>query len=89
MKLINGSLEFGVVRKCFKTAVIKPLLKKSNLDPNSMKNYRPVSNLPYISKFLERIVTEQLVIHLNKNYLLDKVQSAYRTGFNTETAFYR
>ena len=38
VKLINGSLESGVVRKCFKTDLIKPLLKKHNLDPNSMKN---------------------------------------------------
>ena len=77
LKLINGSLESGVVPKCFKAAVIKPLLKKSNLDPNSMKNYRPVSNLPFISKLLERVVTEQLVIHQNENRLLDKFQSAY------------
>ena len=87
LKLINGSLESGVVPKCFKAAVIKPLLKKSNLDPNSMKNYRPVSNLPFISKLLERVVTEQLVIHLNEdNPLLDKFQSACHAGFSAETA---
>ena len=38
VKLMNGSLESGVVPKCFKTAVIKPLLKKPNLDQNPMKN---------------------------------------------------
>ena len=40
-----------------------------------------MSNLPYISKFLERVVTAQL----NDNQLLDKLQSAYRAGFSTET----
>ena len=78
--------ESGVVLKCFKTAVIKLLLKKPNLDPNSMKNYRPMSNLLYISKFLECVVTEQLVIHLNEQHLLDKFQSASHAGFSTETA---
>ena len=52
-----------------------------------MKNYRPVSNLPYISKFLERIVTEQLVIHLNEIHSMDKFHSAFRAG--TETALLR
>ena len=72
VKLIYGSLESGVVAECFVTAIIKLLLKKPNLDPNTMKNYRPVSNLPFISKLLDHVVTEQLVIHLNENHLLDK-----------------
>ena len=42
--------------------------------------------MPYISKLLERDVTEHLVIHLNENHLLDKFQSAYHAGFSTETA---
>ena len=41
-----------------------------------------MSNLPYISKFLERVVTAQL----NDNQLLDKLQSAYRAGFSTVPA---
>ena len=72
---------------CFKTAVIKPLLKKPKRDPKSTKNYRPVSNLPFISKLLEHVVMKQLVIHLNDNHLLDKFQSACHAGFSTETAF--
>ena len=34
-----------------------------------------MSNLPFISKLLEHVVTEQLVIHLNENHLLDRFQS--------------
>ena len=73
VKLINGSLDSRVVPMCFKTAAVKPLLKKPNLDPNCMKNYRPSSNLPYIFKLLEHIVPEKLVIHLNENHLMDQV----------------
>ena len=54
--IINRSLLSGEVPFDFKTAVVKPLLKKAGLDPNQMKNYRPVSNLPFISKILEKVV---------------------------------
>ena len=42
--IINTSLISGVVPQCFKHALVKPLLKKSNLDPELLKSYRPVSN---------------------------------------------
>ena len=84
--IINKSLQNGCVPDCFKTAVVRPLLKKSTLDPLICKNYRPESNLSYLSKLLERVVADQLVNHLNSNSILDKYQSAYRTGHSTETA---
>ena len=84
--LINKSLVLGSVPDCFKKAIVKPLLKKSNLDPCVNKNFRPVSNLCYVSKLLERVVAEQLLKHLEQNSYLDKFQSAYRAGFSTETA---
>ena len=70
----------------FKNALVIPLLKKSSLDPNVLKNYRPVTNLSFISKILEKIVFNQLVSHLNHNDLIVKFQSAYRSGHSTETA---
>ena len=45
-KLVNQSLAIAQVPVAFKEAVIKPLLKKTNLDNNDLKNFRPVSNLP-------------------------------------------
>ncbi len=54
------------------------------------KNYRPVSNLTFLSKLIERVVAIQLVDHiLNNNNLMDKFQSAYREGRSTETALLR
>ena len=50
---INLSLQLGYVPQVFKVAVIKPLLKKPSLDPDILANYRPISNLPFISKILE------------------------------------
>ena len=51
-----------------------------------MKNYRPVSNLPFLSKVLEKIVAARLDSHLALNNLQDRYQSAYRKHFSTETA---
>ena len=59
------------------------------MDVNDCKSYRPVSNLPYVSKLLERVVCQQLVKHLNSHAFLDKFQSAYRPGHSCETALLR
>ena len=57
---MNCSLQTGVFPTAFKTAVVKPLFKKSNLDPSVFNNYRPVSNLPFLSKILEKLVFNQV-----------------------------
>ena len=62
--IVNKSLSCGVVPRCFKHALVKPPLKKANLDQSCLSNYRPVSNLPFLSKVLERIVLKQLLQHL-------------------------
>ena len=54
--IINVSLSTSRVPKQFKQAVVIPLLKKPGLDTNDLKHFRPVSNLPFTSKVLEKIV---------------------------------
>jgi len=70
----------------FKEAIVRPLLKRDDLDPSDLKNYRPVSNLPFLTKLLERVVQSRLLAHLNSNNLLSGWQSAYRQFHSTETA---
>ena len=89
VRIINTCLLSAKIPRPFKTAIIKPLLKKNGLDMNDCNNYRPVSNLSFISKILERVVSQQLVQHLNANNLLDPFQSAYRHGHSCETALLR
>ena len=85
-RIVNSSLGSGVVPPQFKQAVVTPMLKKPGLDPNDLKNFRPVSNLPFISKILEKVVLTQLQKHLSENDLLEIRQSAYRKNHSTETA---
>ena len=53
-RIENSSLCSGVVPPQFKQATVNPMLKKPGLDPNDWKNFRPVSNLPFISITLEK-----------------------------------
>ena len=76
----------GTVPSCFKNAIVTPLIKKQNLNQNELKNYRPVSNLPFVSKILEKVVARQIVTHIEMFNLLEINQSAYRKFHNTETA---
>ena len=83
--IINTSMSSGVVPQPFKSSLILPLLKKSSLDPNVLSNYRPIANLPFVSKVLERIVADQLMFYVDSNHLLPANQSAYRNFHSTET----
>ena len=83
--LINNSLENGVFANNWKMAIIKPLLKKAGLDL-ICKNYRPVSNLSFLSKILKKCALLQFNNHCTANNLLPDYQSAYREHFLCETA---
>ena len=61
-RIENSSLCSGVIPPQFKQAIVTPLLKKPGLDPNDLKNFQPVSNLPFISKILEKVVSAETSI---------------------------
>ena len=87
--LVNASLLTASVPACMKNAIVTPILKKDNLDVTVIGNYRPVSNLSYISKLIERVVCQQVTHFLESNSLLPDYQSAYRADHSTETALLR
>ena len=84
--IINGFLAQGTCPNFFKQAHVTPILKKSSLDKEVFKNYKPVSNLNFISKILERVVAAQLQTHLDEASLMTAFQSAYRKHHSTESA---
>ena len=85
----NTSLRDGVLPDCEKLAYVTSILKKSGLDANCTSNYRPVSNLSFLSKLIERRVCRQLTSYLTNHHLLAPLQSAYCEHHSTETATLR
>jgi len=87
--MVNASLKQGRLPESQKHAIVTPLLKKPGLDTAELANYRPVSNLTFMSKIVERAVAQQLNEFLESNSLLPCCQSAYRKQHSTETAMLR
>ena len=87
-RIVNMSLEEGVFCTNWKTAVVRPLLKKLGLEL-IIPNYTPVSNLPLISKLVERCMLLQLSQHCNDFNLQPDHQSAYRENYSCDTAVLR
>ena len=67
-------------------ALVRPLLKKPSHDADCLKNYRPVSNLSFISKQTERVVAARLNEHMSQFELFEPLQSAYKAMHSCETA---
>ena len=84
--IVNYSLQEDCFPSCFKTAHVTPLLKKPGLDRNTFKNYRPVSNLSYISKLIEKAVARHINEHIAHEGISNENQSAYRVFHSTEIA---
>ena len=60
--------------------------QKEVSDHNDLNNYRPLSNLYFIAKILEKHVLSQVSSYLNSHNLYNACKSAYRPGHSTETA---
>ncbi len=84
-KIVNLSFLTSIMPDSLKSAALTPLLKKAILELIE-KNYRPVSNLTFLSKLIERVAAKRLLSHQEINHLLEALQSAYRRGHSTETA---
>ena len=87
--IVDTSLCTGVFPSSLKSAMIRPSLKKPSLDSDELKNYRPISNLTYLSKIIEKLVHKQLTEYTDTNKLLSDFQSGYRKGHSCETAVTR
>ena len=83
--MTNLSLNSGEFAYDWKCGLINPILKKPGLDL-LYKNYRPVSNLQYISKLTEKVVFNQVYDHMVSNAIFPALQSSYRQFHSTETA---
>ena len=85
LEIVNLSLQLGDMDG-LKSAVLLPLIKELNstVDTDNFKNYRPVSNLLFISKLIERVVQRRLEQHMNRNGLISDKNYAYIKNHSTE-----
>ena len=60
--MINLSFETGQFARDWNEALLLPALKKAGLEV-AFKNFRPISNLPFVSKLSEREAADQLMQH--------------------------
>ena len=86
VKLINTSFSTGTFPSYFKHATVRPILKKSNADPNTPSNYRPISLLPFLSKIIERLAASRILEHMDLIKLGDTFQSGFKIRHSTETS---
>ena len=82
---LSRSLNTGEFCEEWKEALVKPLIKKKSLGAQN-SNYRPVSNLSFISKILEKVTLDQFNQHCQDNNLVPEYQSAYRKHHSCETS---
>ena len=87
--IVNLCLTTGDFPISCKSSIVIPLIKKPDLDREMLKNYRPVSNLSFLSKVIEKVISIRILGHILDNNIVDSFQSAYRTGHSCETALLR
>ena len=85
LEIVNLSLKTGSMESMV-NAVVLPLIKELNklCDTDNYKNYRPVSNLVFIGKLIERVVQKRLNQHLVSNNLVSDKNYAYEKNHSTE-----
>ena len=62
LTIVNDSFADGRFPDILKSAVVKPIIKKSNMDQFDLKSWRPISNLSFLSKLVERVATGHIQI---------------------------
>lgn len=87
--IVNLSLNAAIVPTAVREAVVDFILTKDSLDHIVYKNFRPISNLSFISKATEKVAAVRRNHHLEAARLHEIFQSAYKKGNSTETALTR
>ena len=87
--IVNLCLTTGSFPISCKSSIVIPLIKKPSLDREMLNNYRPISNLSFLSKVIEKVISIRILGHILNNNIVDSFQSAYRAGHSCKTALLR
>jgi hypothetical protein len=86
LHIVNCCLTQNIFPKELKNACITPIIKDERKNPEDFQNFRPISNLEFLSKLLERVMYRQLTKHIEAFNLHTRFQSAYKPNHSCETA---
>ena len=89
MHIVNLCISTNVFPLPCKSSIVTPLIKKNWFCADILKNYRPVSNLSFLSKVIEKVIASRIISHIENNAIIDKFQSADKCGHSTETPLLR
>jgi hypothetical protein len=83
-KIINKSLKTLTFPTLWKKALVRPIPKRDSIE--DLKDLRPISILPILSKVLEKVVLNQMIDYCDGINVIPRFQSGFRRGHGTETA---
>ena len=86
--IINKSFSEAKFPSSLKLGTIRPILKDKDGDIQKFQNYRPVTNIPFLPKLIEKAANEQIQTYLKDNNLYPQNQSAYREAHSCETVMF-
>ena len=86
VRIVNLSFTETCVREILNLSAVEPRIKNPMLDNELRSSYRPISNLRFISKAIEKVAADRLNCHLTENDLHVPLQSVYKPRHGTETA---
>jgi len=81
-RVFSLSFQKNTQPKLWKLASVVPVYKKNS--KSDVKNYRPISLLPILSKVMETIVNRSITRHLEEHQILSKNQYGFRQGLSTQ-----
>lgn len=83
LAFLNLTWNESLLPSSWKTAIIKPILKKGK-PAEELKSYRPISLSLSLGKLAERINNQRLYWYLEANKILSTAQAGFRKGQKTE-----
>ena len=86
-RIINRSVNSGVLPTRLKYSIITPLHKKG--DKNNVSNYWPISLLISFSKIFKRIIYNRLITHITSNNIFTNSQFGFRKKSSTDKTAYK
>ena len=83
-QIFNRSMNEGIFPNQFKTSKVTPIFKKGN--KQEVKNYRPISVLPCLSKVLEKLIHDRLIEFITQNQIISDAQHGFQRQKSTTSA---